>query len=300
MSWLPVAKLQAELYRAVKSDPVLKAYPVWSSSEMGAETDNVGLQFLTIPPNTGCLMPAGTKFADAANCHNYLTHLGWPGLHDNQTWVAADPGASCRVDGLYGNHGRTWGRHYPGYSESELSALPRVTTETGVAIEGAITEEMQAMLYLSTYLDQFKRGWSHTSVYLLRDRSDEGGNQRFGFYKPDYAPRKAAIYLHNLTSILTDNRAIQTTGILDYSMLNPPETVHDLLLQKRDGTFELVIWDERFTGGTDVLKVNLGQEWPSVKVYDPTRDTSVIQILSHVRSVSLVTSNHPVVIEISK
>jgi hypothetical protein len=44
----------------------------------------------------------------------------------------------------------------------------------------------------------------HTSVYLLRDRTDEDGNQSFGFYQADYSPRKAAIYLHNLTTILAD------------------------------------------------------------------------------------------------
>ncbi len=48
-SWMAVAKLQRDLYEAVKSDPVLKKYPVWSISENGAERDNVGLQFLTIP-----------------------------------------------------------------------------------------------------------------------------------------------------------------------------------------------------------------------------------------------------------
>ena len=79
-----------------------------------------------------------------------------------------------------------------------------MTTETGCTIEGPITEEIQALNLLSMYLDQFKRGWSHTAVYLLRDRTDEGGNQSFGFFKPDYTPRKAAVYLHNLTTILAD------------------------------------------------------------------------------------------------
>ena len=59
--------------------------------------------------------------------------------------------------------------------------LPRVTTETGVTIHGEFTEEIQAVLYLSVFLDQFKRGWSHTAIHLLRDRTDEGGNQTFGF-----------------------------------------------------------------------------------------------------------------------
>ena len=47
---MAVAKLQRDLYEAVKSDPVLAKYPVWSISEPGAQRDNVGLQFLTIPP----------------------------------------------------------------------------------------------------------------------------------------------------------------------------------------------------------------------------------------------------------
>ncbi|MFC1716797.1 glycosyl hydrolase, partial [Candidatus Poribacteria bacterium] len=232
LSWLPVAKLQRDLYSAVKSDPVLEKYPVWNLTESGAEMDNVGLQFLTIPNDAGALMPADTKYADYANCHNYMTHPGWPGLHDNQTWVAADPTSACKVDGLYGNYGSTWRRHYPGYSESNLLTLPRVTTETGVKIGGDITEEVQALLYLSVYLDQFKRGWRYTSIYLLRDRTDERGNQTFGFYRPDYTPRLAATYLHNLTTILADNSSIPTPGNLNYSIPSQPVTVHDLLLQK--------------------------------------------------------------------
>ncbi|HZY87969.1 MAG TPA: hypothetical protein VFE78_24250, partial [Gemmataceae bacterium] len=84
-SWLAVAKLQRDLYSAVKNDPVLKKYPVWSISEGGAEVDNVGLQFLTVPAGAGTLLPAGTKYADCANVHNYIYHPGSPGLQDNKT-----------------------------------------------------------------------------------------------------------------------------------------------------------------------------------------------------------------------
>ena len=45
-SWSPVAQFQEALYRAVKSSPDLRDYPVFAVSEAGAETDNVGLQFL--------------------------------------------------------------------------------------------------------------------------------------------------------------------------------------------------------------------------------------------------------------
>lgn len=297
-SWLPVAKLQRDLYAAVKSDPVLAKYPVWSLSENGAESDNVGLQFLTIPAGAGCLMPDGTRYADYANCHNYMTHPGWPGLHDNQTWIAADPTSACKVDGLYGNYGRTWRRHYPGYSESDLQTLPRVTTETGVTLEGPITEQVQAALYLDVFLAQFKRGWSYTCIYLLRDRTDEAGNQTFGFYRPDYSPRPAAVCLHNLTTILADRGSDRPGGVLPYSIPNRPATVHDLLLQKSDGTFELVLWGERFTGGSDDVAVNLGRPYASVRIYDPTTGTSCVQTWAQVDSVSLTLSDHPVIVEV--
>ena len=121
---------------------------------------------------------------------------------------------------------------------------------------------------MTMYLDQFKRGWSDTDVYLLRDRSDESGNQQFGFYKPDYTPRKAAVYLHNLTTVLADHGLLKTPGRLGYSIPNEPATVHDLLLQKSSGVFKLVVWDEQVSG-TSTVRVNLGRAYPSVKGLRP-------------------------------
>ncbi len=298
-SWMAVAKLQRDLYTAVKSDPLLKKYPVWSISEGGAEIDNVGLQFLTIPEGTGTSMPEGTQYADFANVHNYIYHPASPGLQDNKTWNAADPTSACRVDGLYGNYGVTWGKHFRGYSETELLTLPRVTTETGCTIDGPVTEEIQALNLLSMYLDQFKRGWSHTAVYLLRDRTDEGGNQSFGFFKTDYTPRKAAVYLHNLTTILADKSALAKPGQLNYSLAEQPATVHEMLLQKSDGTFELVVWGERLKGA-DHLTVHLGGTYPSVTVYDPTIGTEPIQTVHGADSLKLTVSDHPLIVAISQ
>jgi hypothetical protein len=296
-SWLAVAHLQRDLYRAVKSDPALKKYPVWSLSETGAEVDNVGLQFLTIPKGARILMPEGTTYADYANVHNYIYHPGSPGLADNKTWNAADPTSACRVDGLYGNHGVTWAKHFRGYSEAELLTLPRVTTETGCTIGGPITEEIQALNLLSMYLDQFKRGWSHTAVYLLRDRTDEGGNQTFGFFKRDYTPRKAAVYLHNLTTILANRGTPAKPGRLKYSLAEQPATVHEMLLQKSDGTFALVVWGERLKGA-DKVAIDLGGRHPEVKVYDPTLGTEPVRTHRDVRSLELTLSDHPLILAI--
>jgi hypothetical protein len=243
-------------------------------------------------------MPGGTTYADYANCHNYLTHPGWRGLHDNQTWIAADPTSACRVDGLFGNYASTWRQHFPGYSESELITIPKVTTETGVTLGGSvgITEQMQACFYLSVYLDQFKRGWKHTAIYLLRDRSDESGNQTFGFYKSDYTPRLAATFLHNLTAILADGGSNRNPGNLNYSVPQQPATVHDLLLQKNDGTFELVLWNEQLHSSTNVT-VNLLDRPAAITLFDPTLGTAPTQNLGNKSSVALTFSNHPVILE---
>src|SRR4029077_12103517 len=129
-SWLPIAMLQKDLYRTAKSDPELTSYPVFHVSEGGAEADNVGLQYLTIPEGAHVALPDGTKFADYANVHNYVCGVR-TGYVDNQAWQAADPILNSSWDGLYKGYGRTWMRQFRGYSEEQLQELPRVTTETG-------------------------------------------------------------------------------------------------------------------------------------------------------------------------
>ena len=295
---MAVAKLQRDLYQAVKSDPVLAKYPVWSISEPGAERDNVGLQFLTIPPGAQTLMPDGTKYADYANVHNYIYHPHSPYPADNKTWDAADPTAASKVDGLFGNFGITWARRFRGYSQQQLNTLPRVTTETGTNIGGPVTEELQGLNLMNLYLAQFKRGYADTSVYLLRDRTDEAGNQSFGFYRADYSPRKAAIYLHNLTTILADKGVRREPGQLEFTIIDQPKTVHDLLLQNSDGTFQLIVWDERLSG-QDRVKVNLGATHRSIKIFDPTIGVEPVQAPTDVNSLELVLSDHPIVIAIS-
>jgi hypothetical protein len=243
-------------------------------------------------------MPDGTKYADYANVHNYIYHPHSPYPADNKAWDAADPTAASKVDGLFGNFGVTWGKRFRGYTQEQLNTLPRVTTETGTNIEGPVTEEIQGLNLINLYLAQFKRGYVHTSVYLLRDRTDEDGNQSFGFYKADYSPRKAAIYLHNLTTILADKGALAKPDQLEFTIVEQPKTVHELLLQRSDGTFQLIVWDERLSG-QDRVTVDLGVPQASVRIYDPTIGVEPVRTPANVRSLELALSDHPIVIAIS-
>ena len=299
-SWLPVAKLHRDLYRAVKNSPGLNDIPIWGTTETGAQTDNVGLHFLTIPENANTLMPPGTVYADYANCHNYVSHPNRNGLFDNQTWNASDPSKECKVDGLHGNYGQTWLNKFPGYPEEELLTLPRVTTETGIAINPSqgITEEIQARMYLNIYLSQFKRGWKQTAIYLLKGRSNEPEHEKFAFFKLDYTPKQAARYVHNFTTILADDKEPASLDKISYSIPDKPETTHDLLLQKSNGHLFLVLWGERFgSGGSDNITVQLGKKYREVNIYDPTVGTSVLKRFTHTEFVTLSLSDHPVIIE---
>lgn len=318
LSWRTVAELQSDLYKAVKNNPKLKKYPVFHiGGESGAQTDNTGLQYLKIPEKvTDTIMPAGTIYADYANVHNYFCHPSVGGLIDNITWYAADPTLESvpnnggHFDNLCGNYGKMWGGgHFTGYSKEELVNLPRVTTETGVTIgsyNGAVTEDLHGKLIASMYLSQFKNNYKYTALYILRDRVDESGNQKFGLFTPENTPRKAAHYLHNMTSVLksklksNENIDLHDISTLNYEINNITETVHDLLLQKNKSEFYLILWNEKFTGGKDEISIefeNIPQTF-NIDIYDIIQGTDIIKSHNKTKDINLTLTDHPVILNI--
>jgi uncharacterized protein YjdB len=294
-TFLPVAKYQRDLYIAIRNNPNLTGIPVFHSSEAGgSEPDNVGLQFLTIPANAGTIMPAGTQYADFANTHNYV--CGHQNRYiDNYAWNATSPTLNDDWDGLYVEYGHTWHNGFSGYSNNDLVTLPRVSTETGwpTSGTGAISEDQQGKVLTNVYLSGFKQGWSYTFPYMLRDDPNQG---YWGFFNTDYSPKISATYLHNLTTVLADNGAISAPGQINYSIANQPSTVHDLLLQKSNGTYELVVWGEQVSGSNQVT-VQLGADYDTVKVYDITTGTAPVQTYSTVNAVTIPVNDHAMIIE---
>lgn len=294
-SWVPIAQFQQALYRAVKSDPDLRQYPVFAVSEAGGESDNVGLQFLTIPAGGGASFPDGTQYADYANPHNYVTSTRKIYIN-NQAWNAANPTLEGPWDGLLVEYGNTWRHHFHGYTDDELLILPRVTTETGWdSVSDIGGERTQGVVMVNTYLAQFKRGWRYTFIYQLRD--GEGGNGNQGLFNSNSTPKLAATYIHNLTTILADDKPLALPSNLNYSIMDAPSTVHDLLIQKSDRTFELVIWDENVMG-EDKVTVKFERTYPALQIYDTTLGAKPTKTLTDVDSVPLNLSDHALIIEI--
>lgn len=297
--WMPVAEYQRDLYARVKADPILTGYPVFAPSEVGAETENVGLQYLKIPAGAQAILPDGTVFADYANVHNYVSAVHG-GYGDNQAWNAADPVLRGRWDGLSGNNGTTWNRKFSGYSDAELVTLPRVTTETGYSAGSDPTEQhIQGVVLVNTYLAQFARGWAYTYIYELRD--NEGGDSTQGLYAGD-KPKLAADYIHNLTTILgRQSGQKDMSGSSDspkpaVQLATDAPTVHALDFYKSDGTRVLVVWGERTTG-RDFGRIDFGGIRQAVKLYDVTQSTAPVKTLQDVDHFCLEMTDHALIVE---
>lgn len=290
--WEVIAEFQRDLYARVKADRVLHKYPVFGPSETGAQTENVGLQYLKIPKDTGASFPAGTVFSDYANVHNYVSAVNG-GYGDNQAWNAADPTLRGRWDGLAGNHGKTWLRKFPGYSDEELRSLPRVSTETGYAAGESMKEQhLQGIVLVNTYLAQFHRGWSYTYIYQLRD--NEGGKSLQGLYAGN-RPKLAARYIHNLTTILADDPAAPDPKTSTVGFATDSPMVHALAFRKSSGKRAVVVWGERASGSAPA-QLDFGSP-VSVRIFDVVKGTDPIGTIDRAQSLCLDLSDHAMILE---
>jgi len=314
--WTPVADYQQALYSQIKSNSVLKNYPVWDLSLGGWESNDVGLQWLTIPSNppdaSTLQMPVGTQYADYANVHNYTSEACWIVYPTfpvaNMMWDQESTSETLEADacvlGLFLDYGQTltanYTLNYLGYTATQLATLPKVSTETGFQESNsnppfALTDDQIGRLYLDLFLDAVKNGWAYTFLYELHDSGDG-----YGLVSSSYAVRTQGTYLQNFTTILADTSSNFTAGSLNYSVPSEPATVHDLLLQKSNGTFYIAVWDEEQPGSStkDTVTVDLGGTY-NVAEYDPTKGTSATTTLTGVSTVSLTLSLSPILLQLS-
>jgi hypothetical protein len=303
-SYSACAAYQKDLYAAVHGDPKLAGKLVADLSEPGAEPDNQGLQFLTVPTGAATLQLPGTKYGDIANLHNYVQGNGSQALlADNQAWGAEWDGPALGAwDGLDGEYiNRTW---LAGFTAAPLATgprLPKETTETGWQTgncgPNCITQDEQGKLFINVYLSAAKLGWLYTFFYQMFDQVADGSH--FGLFS-DHTPKPklSAFYIHNLTTILADDSSLFTPTPLSYSVMGETSTIHDQLFQKSDNTYELAIWGDRpASGESSEVTVNLSSTYPKVSIYDVTVGASPVSILTDVSMVPLTITDHALIVE---
>lgn len=131
---------------------------------------------------------------------------------------------------------------------------PIQTTETGW---GSLTSDpatgvspfMQQRYVVRGFLESFARGIPRTFEYVFADDPSPGAG--YGSYgvvsvdaKANLTPKPALYAIANLVSLVKDpGPAFQPTG-LSYNLSGDAASVEHLLLQKRDGSFYLILWTE--------------------------------------------------------
>jgi len=220
----------------------------------------------------------------------------------------------------YGEAPRAWVTPNQALSNEPASAGfgPAVYTETGYSTNGgtggAVNADVQAKYSLDLLLDDAANGISRTYLYQLMDAYKPGspqGDDGFGLFDPNNAPKAAATAIHNLTAILADAGPGASTfspAALGYSVTGLPATGDSIALQKSDNTYEIAVWNEpkiwNQSTGTEVtaavqnVTVQLGGTYASVKVFDPLSSTAAVSTLHNVSSVQLGLTDHPMIVQV--
>ena len=272
------ASWQKALYNGIKSDPNLAGIPVYSLTLGGGTPD----QYLAL----GNL----SAYATYGNAHIY-------------------PG------GEQSNAPASWflgpGSYYQ-YSATDTPSDPTVITEFGYYTtpdnSGGVNQDVQAKYELDALFDAQAAGAPAIYLYELMDGDP---TDTYGMFNSDGTPKEAANALHNLTAILQDtgpNAATFATGSLNYSINNLPSTGNSLLMEKSDGAFDIVVWNEpqiwdqnnatEVIAPTSSVTVKLGATYSSVEVFDPLQGTAPIETLSNTGQVQIALTDHPLIVEV--
>jgi hypothetical protein len=128
------------------------------------------------------------------------------------------------------------------------SGRPNEITETGYEAfdrptrAGTIPMDVESSYVLRTLLLAWNHGVRTTFIYELLD---EFPNSGYGLLRHDLTEKPAFIALRNLLSILNDSSRPKTAGRLLFSIDAKDPALSHTLLEKADGSYELILWLER-------------------------------------------------------
>jgi broad specificity phosphatase PhoE len=267
---------QNELYAAVKGDPKTKSIPVLSPA-MGRSNRS---QFL---------LPI--EF-DIAAMHRY----SWEGKSALQPSAALDE-VIADMAKLRGDR-PLWATESGYYNEPAAHA--RAVPEK---VAGKYTPRLLA--------EFFNRGVARTYLYELADQGTDKAarEQNFGLLRHDMTEKPAYAAVKNLVALLAEPKPKPfTPGSLDFTLTPADERIHHTLLQKGDGRFYLLVWQEvlSYDGvakreiDNPPVSVTLTLTEPlDARTYLPDESTKPTATQPGVKSLNLSVPDHVLVVELS-
>ena len=270
---------QNDLYAAVKADPQLANVTVLSPA-MGRSNRS---QYL-IPINF-----------DVAAMHSY----SWA----NPATNAREPSAG--VD----------------QALSDMSALrgtkPLWATESGYYNQlpsntKSVPEHISGKYIPRLYAEFFNRGVGRTYVYELADQGPDTTvrEQNFGLLRFDMTEKPAYTAMKNLIDLVEEEGAPAfTPSSLAYT-ITAPSTVHHTLLQKSDGRFMMMLWNEVLSYDS-INKVDFNisdvavqlalQGGPfDVRVFEPNVSAAALSAYPNATSLNLGVGDQVMVLELTR
>jgi hypothetical protein len=264
--WQPrLSDYQQRLYSLVKSDPSLAALPVVGPSIVQRRNQEA------LGDISGAL--------DYGNIHSY------PDGYSPESNLTAHLERGANNSG----------------SEPVLATETGYHTTAGWTGEHNPTSERAMAIYTPRmFLEYFRTGVARTFSYELLDEKPDRGEREhnFGLLRNDFSEKPAFAALRNLIDILEDPGPAFEPTALDYSLGGDTEDLHDVLLQKRDGSFYLALWRARDVwdpvAQTDLevpsgrVSVELDRQLLSAETYAPNVSSSPLGSISSVSGRPLV------------
>jgi IPT/TIG domain/Putative Ig domain len=234
-------------WQAIKSDPALSSIKIIGPT--------IGIQSPS-PWAPGSLY----NYVDWGGFHPYPGRANtwtFPQPYDTITkyyWDSFEPSVNIANDTYGGNPLMfTW---YQAPFISGGVAKPMAATETGYETansQGGISVASEAKYIPRLFAEYFRNGIVRSFTYELYDEGNDSGNSQtnFGLIYNNLTPKPAYTALSNLLALLAEPGAQFTPGTLNYSLsiqssgsYTRTAYVHDLLLQKSNGDFYLLVWHE--------------------------------------------------------
>jgi hypothetical protein len=274
---------QQQLYRAIRGDSAAAALPVYGPTLTSAEAYN----------SIGDL----SSVVDYAAMSNYYS--------------GRNPGTSGWGDQGYGSIG--WNVQLAHKYSGSKSV---VSTEAGYhnmvsTTDGhiGVPEDVSGKYIPRIYLEHFNYGIPRTLIYELINVYNEPNNwnKNFGLLRNN-GSEKPAFSTQNLISLLKDPGPNFTPRALDYVLSGNTTNVHHTLLEKRSGTFYLILWQEvssfnvnskqNINVSSQQVTLTLNQPIESATIYLPNNSTASIEQDSNPNQINLNVPDYPLVVEL--
>lgn len=197
-----------------------------------------------------------------------------------------------------------------------------LATETGyhnavnkTKISG-VSQQAAAKYLPRILLEYFNRGIVRTYNYELIDLKPNPERDRpgwnYGLLNNDGSPKPAFIAIKNLITLLKEPNGLNTNSIelqvLNYQAIGSTPEVHHTLLQKNDGRFYLILWQEvlSYKVGEEIdlevppqsVKLILNTPSEQANIYQPLNSLDPISQYNNPKQLDIQVPDYPLVIEI--